>query len=301
MTVHDLKSGITTDRLPDGLNISAALGNFDGVHIGHASLISMLMNPENKGVPSVWYISDLPSKGPLLSTEEDKLDQFGKLGIRYAISENFENIRDLSPDDFFRSVLIDRLNCRTVACGFNFSFGKHASGSASDLERLSDIFGISCMIAPPYMFNGSPVSSSRIRSALSEGDTELAASMLGRRYSISSSVKEGDGIGRDMGFPTVNFELDPAQAFPKPGVYASLCMGMPSVTNIGTRPTVTDGDLMTCETHIIDFSGDIYGKRISVEFIKRLRDERKFNNIEELSEQIERDVKIAGSIISDNT
>ena len=288
MIIHDLRNGSTSDRLPDGLNISVALGNFDGVHKGHLHLLSKL--PELPGEPAVWYFSNFPAKGPLLTVESDKLELFRKAGIRYAVSEEFDSVCEMTPSEFVENVLISKLNCRSVVCGFNFRFGKNASGDANILKTICNENSAECLICPPFEYEGSVVSSSRIRQALSYGDVTLASRLLGRNYSISSSVLKGDGIGKIMGYPTVNLYPDPSLALPKNGVYASLCMGMPSVTNIGVRPTVSDSGTVSCETHIIGYDDDLYGDTIKIEFVCRLRDEVKFPSLDKLIAQISSDV-----------
>ena len=275
--------------------LSLAMGNFDGVHIGHRALISAAVGlaSEEGLLSAVWTFDRNPSGAPVISTHAEKAEIAAALGVRYLIRCRFEEVRGLDAESFVGDILIRRLGVRAAVCGFNHRFGKNGAGTPDLLCRVMRESGGDCRIIDPVYYAGQPVSSSRIRAALAEGKIEAVNAMLGRRFRVCGEVIHGNEIGRTLGFPTLNQRLDPDRAALPDGVYVTRCMGMPSVTNIGSRPTVTASGQVFCETHIIGFDDDLYGKQLEVEFLARIRPERKFASIGELADQLKRDIERA--------
>lgn len=292
------------------------LGNFDGVHIGHAALVEETLRMKEKlssSIPSVraaaLCFSVLPvnyfgnDKIKNLMTLEDKLDTFKAMGLDGVYVCDFGTICSYSPDRFIDEVLFLECNAVGAVCGFNYSFGFKASGNAETLRcRMSEKGFAFSMVEAVSRFNKT-VSSTHIREYISCGDFPSANAMLGRPFSITHKVVHGKNLGIKLGFPTVNHivEASDRQIIPAFGIYATKTVidGLPyvSVTNVGIRPTVSSSGLITVETHLIgegDFS-DLYGKIIKVEFYKKLRDEMKFSSKEELSNAIGQDVSNAKS------
>jgi riboflavin kinase/FMN adenylyltransferase len=232
-----------------------------------------------------------------LTTLRDKLLLFAQMGLEFACVCNFPDIRDLSPEDFI-SLLRNDCNCVGVTCGFNYFFGK---GAAGNISHLREQFGWNRVFVQPEMtLDGMTVSSSRIRACLEQGDTETAEQLLGRPYSLDTNVVHGKRLGRTLGFPTANQYFPAERAIPSRGVYAVLCHTpygtFPGVSNVGIRPTTDSHGRVNCETHIIGMKGDLYGRRIRVEFLSKIRDEQRFNGVEELVAAIRKDAEAAVTI-----
>ena len=273
------------------------LGNFDGVHLGHRQLIKEAVSFKNCRSDvkcGAWLFENLSSKSvsPIFSTEQ-KLEVFAKLGLDYALLADFDSLRSLSPESFVNDVLRAECHCIHAICGENFRFGARASADASDLVSLMDG---NATVVPLFKIDGETVSSTAVRELLKNGEIAKANTLLGDNYCICEPVLHGKALGRKLGFPTVN--QDPPKAFLlKSGIYATRCfvggkryMG---VTNVGLRPTVEDSNAQNVETHIIDFSGDCYGKSVKIEFLSRIRDEMKFSSVDELKDQIAKDIDVA--------
>ncbi|MHC1695407.1 MAG: bifunctional riboflavin kinase/FAD synthetase [Eubacteriales bacterium] len=291
-------------HLRDGMRIekpkSVALGNFDGVHLGHKALLDEVCSGHGQGYAGcVWTFSHhtlsyfRPEGIAQITTLEYKSRLFEKNGIEYTVYDDFERVRDMSASRFVDEVLLYQLSCRMAVCGFHFRFGRRGEGDAALLRSLLEKKGVECRVIPPVMLDGELVSSSHIRRLISVGDMEGAARFLGRPFAICLPVVQGYKLGRTIGFPTINQNFPPEHIIPAGGIYACRCIvdgkEYDGVSNIGYRPTVS-GDSLNCETHIMGFSGDLYGDSIEVSFYKRLRGERKFDSVEELKEQIALDV-----------
>ena len=294
------------------------LGNFDGVHLAHRVLLQEtvrmtrdLSSAEGGLVspgafcfirPTLDYKRNPTGFTPVqvrghLTTLRDKLLLFAQAGLSFACLCNFPDVRDLPPEEFITLLRRD-CHCVGVACGFNYFFGKGASGNTS---HLLDAFGQERVFIQPEMtLDGMTVSSSRIRACLEQGDTETAERLLGRPYSLDTNVVHGKRLGRTLGFPTANQYFPAERAIPARGVYAVFCHtpygSFPGVSNVGIRPTVETYGRVNCETHIIGMKGDLYGKRIRVEFLSKLRNEQKFNGVEELVAAIRRDAESAVAV-----
>lgn len=295
----DLRSGEECKK--PNCKLLLVLGNFDGVHRGHAALIRHATNEAEKidARPGVWCFltppadSILSNAPPHICTLRDKLRLFALEGAEYAVLGDFDELRDLDYVDFIK-LLRDECGCVGTVCSFNFRFGKDGKGTPYMLEES---FGEHAYTVPPVCFDGEPISSSRIRRALLSGDAEYAENMLGRPFFVSGEVVHGKSLGRELGLPTANQRFGEKMLVPKNGIYASMCVidgkEYMAVSNIGCRPTVENDGSFNCETHIMGFSGDIYGKEIRVYLYKKLRDEIKFDSLEELRAAIENDVCLA--------
>ena len=288
MTVYDLRTGSEIGSID--LPVSVALGNFDGLHIGHRELIRQAQCSDMKCC--VFTFSHNPFGAPSIIDIDGKLELLSDMGVDYACVFDFANIKDVDHESFVRDILVGRLNCRRAVCGFNFRFGRNALGNTESLKALMEQSGGEAVVCDAVIYEGETVSSSRIRACLASGDIESANAMLGRSYSVKYRVCHGNGIGRSLGFPTVNQPYEEGAVKLPYGVYVCSCMGYPAVTNFGIRPTVTDKNEPFFETFIIGYQGDLYGEELKVEFRRMIRPEKKFSTYEELSSQIALDVEM---------
>lgn len=219
------------------------------------------------------------------------------------IFADFEALRSLSGDVFFNTVIADGLKPYAVVCGENFRFGKNAAWDSGELKRLADSRGIRAVVLPHFKSYGEPVSSSRIRALIRSGDTVSAAKLLGRLYSVELPVIHGKRLGRTIGHPTINQIIPDGRISPKNGVYgciaeftdnAGVSYRRPGICNIGSRPTVNSNENdITLETHIFDYSGDLYGVSVKLSFVNRIRDEIRFDSLDKLKAQIDLDTEYA--------
>ena len=274
---------------------AVALGTFDGVHVGHAMLIQSLKNRPS-GLPVVVYtFNNIPASYfgadvKKLSTFEEKMERLEKLGVDYVYTVDFNNAVANESQSYFCDFLRDCVHAKMIAAGFNHSFGKGAAGNGSYLEQYGRENGIDVVIVDPVLYDGEPVSSTRIRRELLEGRPEAAKAMLGRPYELSGTVTQGKRLGRKLGFPTVNFYIEEGKLCPKKGVYGTIAtlFGKEyyAVTNVGTRPTVDDGNRVNVETNVIGFTKDAYGERVKLKIELWQRPERRFGSVEELRRQL---------------
>lgn len=283
-------------------NTAVALGNFDGIHIGHQVLIETVVKKSkvNGLIPSVFTFNNHTSKflkensvGRLLSKNR-KIAILEDLDIELLYMVDFnEEIRHLSPEDFVRKILVDRLNTRLVVVGFNFRFGYKGIGDTNALVELGKQFGFDVIVIEQVIISDEVVSSSLIRQLITNGNIKKANKMLGREFIIEGKVIQGKSIGKTLGFPTANLELRCNYITPKFGVYKTYTYYMgkkySSITNVGYNPTFGDNHI-TIETHILNFNGDLYNKDIKVEFEMFIREEMKFNSKEDLILQINKDI-----------
>lgn len=276
-----------------------ALGHFDGFHLGHAAVLATAAAAARElGLPLLVFTfaaADAPKAGPLLSDDGERAGHFAAAGADYAVFAAFSSVSGYTPRAFVREVLTGKLRAALAVTGEDFRFGAGAAGDAALLRTLLRAEGADAVTVPPVTEGGEKISSTRIRRALGRGDLREVTALLGRPYALTHTVLHGRHIGHTIGFPTVNGCILPDRALPAPGVYGT-AVTLPDgrcyrgVTNVGTRPTVGDGDLRL-ETHILDFSGDLYGERVTVAFLHRLRDERRFPSLSALAEQINKDCK----------
>ena len=289
---------------PDDKRTVAALGFFDGVHIGHRLLLQRVREiaAVRSLIPAVFTFSDdartFKPDASRLTDFSEKLELFRKAGIERVYAADFPAFAGYSPERFVSDVLIGALNVDVAVCGFNFRFGARAAGDSEALVRLMREAGGDAEVIAPAILDGTVVSSSAIRAALTEGDVVRAEKMLGRPFSFSGRVEHGRGYGHTEGIPTVNLPIPPHLSVPRRGVYRSRVTfdgkeGYAAVSNVGTRPTF-GGTGINCESYLLDYAGgDLYGRVARVELLGFLRDERKFDSPEELYRQIERDVALA--------
>ncbi len=306
MQIIHCSSGETVSAVPAGAVF--LLGYFDGVHLGHRTLIDRALEcaagkknagdaGENRQVVA-WTFDSLP-KGGILTDNAEKCAFLHEYGVDFAVFEDFESLKDLDGRTFFDDVIVRRHHPSAVVCGYNFRFGRRAAWTSDDLCRFAEESGVDCAVVPHFERNGSPVSSTVIRSLIASGNVREAADMLGRLYSVTLPVVHGHELGRTIGHPTVNQIIPPGRISPSRGVYSCIVeftdksgvrQVKGGVCNIGSRPTVNrDETDVTLETYIFDFSGDLYDVCIKTSFCEKLRDERKFSSVDELAEQIERD------------
>ncbi len=296
MTIYKLPEMTRTDLLERPLAV--ALGNFDGVHRGHRQLLAAVQEvAAHLGcVSAVWTFTSLAKEAaiPALMTPEEKLRVLAGTGVQYAVLEDFGAVRHLTPDTFAEEYLADGLRCAAAVCGFNFRFGKDGAGDASALVQSLGRRGIPVTVVGPVEDDGGVVSSTRIRTAVTAGDMETAARLLGRPFTIRFPVVHGHRLGRTIGVPTVNQEFPAGHIRPARGIYACTCTvdgrTYAAVANVGARPTVSESDRVNCETHILDYEGDLYGRCVEVSFLHRLRDERKFADLSALQAGIQGDI-----------
>lgn len=278
------------------------LGVFDGLHLGHQRIMQTVVERAGEiGVhataitfdPHPRAVLHPDSAPPLLQTLDQRLANFEVLGIEQAIVIPFDKEFASHPaEDFLYEIVHDRLHAKEVYLGRGFAFGKGRGGNIDLLRRLSAELGFYADEVPEVTLRGQRISSSKIRHLLAEGRTNLARRMLGRPYGVEGVIIRGNRRGHTIGFPTANLKPH-NRVIPKFGVYATATLvdgaWRRSVTNIGVRPTFENDAEPSIETFIFDFDGDLYGDVLRVRFLHRIRDERKFNGIEELKAQIQKD------------
>ena len=264
-----------------------AVGTFDGVHLGHREVIRgmdtvLTFDPHPL---AVIHPSALPK---LLQTPNVKRDIIGGLGVQELVNIPFdEEFSRKSHEQFVEEVLIDRLGAVQVSVGENFRFGKGAKG---DSDYLASRPEFDTRVVPLVEVAGETVSSTQIRALVAAGEVDKAAEMLGGPFLLEGVVVEGDGRGRDLGMPTANIVPDDRFAAPGHGVYAAWAHGYPAAVNVGVRPTFDTGRGLLVEAFLIGYEGDLYGETLRIGFIERLRGEKRFDSVEELVEQMHRDV-----------
>ncbi|WP_183677647.1 riboflavin biosynthesis protein RibF [Oceanithermus desulfurans] len=280
--------------LPPGPKV-VAVGSFDGVHLGHQSLLARARAlAAQERLPLLVYTFDPPTKVfmrgvGMLSTLSEKLDLLREQGVDLALAVPFDE--DFAGRD--KAAFLDdlvRLEARRLVVGEDFAFGRGRSGGPADLETVAPTLTV-----PLLDLGGAPVKSTRIRELLEQGDVEAARHLLGRPYGARGIVRQGERLGRRLGFPTANVETAPGKVLPR-GVFAARAWvgerTHPAVVNVGTRPTLGGGALRL-EAHLIGFSGELYGHELRLVFLKKLRDERAFADLEALRAQIARDLEAA--------
>ncbi|MBQ7761754.1 MAG: riboflavin biosynthesis protein RibF [Clostridia bacterium] len=296
MKVYDLKTMQITEIRE---NTVVALGTFDGFHLGHASVFkNAFYEAKKRRAKSVVYtFLDNPKSVAKILTLEEKLDLFKRFGIDYVALDSFEDVKTMSGEDFVSKVLVGQLCVVCACCGFNYRFGSGASKNAQDLKHLLGKVGGSVEISERILIENETLSSTKLRKMIENGQVgEIQAYMP--PYSIYARVEHGKKLGREMGFPTINQSIPQGKVVPKNGVYITECYigedTYPSITNVGVRPTV-DNPLapVNMETHIIGYNGFLYGSYIKVVFREFVRNERKFESLDELKKQIAIDIEKA--------
>ncbi len=299
-----------TDKIaPLNVKTAVAIGYFDAIHRGHRLILDTALDHARRMQlhPAVFTFSmsgkRASGKGKKdLITESAKKKLIAQLGVEYYVSPAFEDICDLSGKQFVEEILSKKcLNAAVVVCGKNFRFGKDRECGVKELTRLCGPYGIQVFAMDPVMLDGDRVSTTRIKAALEKGNIQLVNRLLGYNYSIEGRVTDGNHKARDLGFPTANIVFPKECVLPQKGVYISDTEidgeHYRSVTNIGTRPTLTDDEDSVVETHLIDFKEDIYGFDIKVTLLKFVRPEQKFDSVEDLVEIVKQNIELARTIV----
>ena len=302
MQIHNIQ----LDSQTSVANINLAIGNFDGVHLGHQKIIDELIEYSKIKNCSSAILSFKPHPRQFFSdeyrnfqiiTEEEKIHLLDKQGVDHYFSLLFnENIASMSPKDFITKILIEKLHSKHLIVGYDFKFGKDRKGNVSLLQEQSKILEFDLNIIQPITSNYNAVvySSSRVREFIRDGNMEKANLFLGRNWSMHGTVIKGDRRATAMNFPTAN--LVPGELIhPKKGVYAIRARYIDKwsngIANFGERPTV-DGKRLLLEAHLFEFNQNIYGKELTVEFLTFIREEKKFDNFALLAEQIQKDIQL---------
>ena len=281
---------------------AVALGFFDGLHIGHAAVVSRTLSYQQEGLcPCVFTFTmdgghpAAKSTANALTTERQKEQLLENWGVRLVLCPDFSEFHAMEPESFVDEILVRRLNANAACCGEDFRFGKKAAGDVGQLAALCQARGIRLDVVPPVTFEGERVSSTRIRSLLGEGRVADANRVLGRAFGYDFTVVRGKQLGRKLDSPTINQRLPDGFVPLRHGVYASVSFAggawHPSVTNIGLRPTVEDTTAVNSETYICGFSGDLYGARVEVRLLAFLRPEQRFPSVEALRARIHADAE----------
>jgi riboflavin kinase/FMN adenylyltransferase len=299
------------DDLPDGRTaVVASIGNYDGVHRGHQAILeSAVKRARRLDLPAALITFDphpltivAPDRRPdLVQTRRQKLRSLERTGIEEVLIVRFDSaLAQLEGESFFEDYLLPRYPLAAVHVGRNFRFGKGRRGDAGLLAEIGRRSGFEVESAKAVELDGQTVSSSAVRTAVREGDVALAKRLLGRPFALTGLVARGEARGRELGFPTANLESD-NMLLPRTGVYftevRALAGRHTGMTNVGLRPTF-GGERLSVETHLLDFDQDLYGQRIEVLFLERLRDEQVFDAPTELADQLARDRAAAESFFT---
>ncbi len=289
-------------------NTSVAIGNFDGVHLGHQKILRVLTDEAKKKglLPVVLTFSPHPikvlDKGQIhmLQSLDQRLREIGLFPIHTALILNFDRkLANRTAQDFLENIVLKLLRAQEIIVGENFCFGRNREGCIDTLKKLAQKLSFDVRSIPPVSVGGAVVSSSNIRKLLWEGEIEKAATLLGRSYEIEGEVIKGKSRGKTLGFPTANIQT--SNEITPGGVFLSAIYlegkNYPSLTNIGTCPTFHQKD-RNIETYILHFDADIYGKTIRIRFLKKVRDEINFDSPEALSHQIQKDIQAAEAFFS---
>ncbi|MCJ8153460.1 bifunctional riboflavin kinase/FAD synthetase [Chryseobacterium sp. SSA4.19] len=290
--------------------LALSLGMFDGVHLGHKSIIDELIktgseNNLETAVLTFWphprFVFNPNEDLKLLNTVEEKKFLLEKYGIDHLFLKEFdEEFRNLTGEEFVRQILIEKLHVKYLIIGYDHSFGKNKSGNFELLKKLSAELGFEVEQMEAINIHENNISSTKIRNALLAGDIKRANEMLGYSYSVSGSVVHGKKIGRTIGYPTANIETDSIKLLPKKGAYIVEVFlkdrKYKGMLSIGTNPTV-NGEKLTVEVYILDFNDDIYGEDITVSFRDFLHDEIKFEGLEKLIEKLDEDKKLTEEFV----
>lgn len=281
---------------------AVAIGKFDGFHLGHQKLLRQLETQKSRGLKSVVFtfmpspaafFSDTPIRE--LSTVEEKRKIFAQAGIDYLVEFPFvRETADMEPEVFIEEVLDGMLHAKCVVAGEDVSYGRRGAGDCALLEKMSKKYGYDVAIIDKVLYNENEVSSTFVRKAVKQGDMELVSVLLGAPYHVGGEIIHGEKFGRTLGMPTVNLLPPEEKLLPPKGVYYSyVCMHgrqFPSITNIGTKPTVNDRKRMGVETYLYDFEADVYGEYIDVYLLAYKRPEMRFGSVDKLKAQMQADI-----------
>lgn len=285
---------------------AAALGLFDGVHLGHRAVLGAAAEMAGQGLAPCAFTfppdcaSSKGAAGYIYGEAEKSFILSNAFGIENVLSPPFDDVCGMDGESFAREIIRGEMNAAIVFCGKDFRFGRGASCGTAELAAFGEKYGFDVKTVDDVFYGGERVSSTAIRSLIEKGDVRKAGILLGEPYMILKNVEKGAAIGRTIGFPTINQLFDKGRLVPAFGVYASRTyIGgecYPSVTNIGVKPTVDYGGAPLAETHICGFSGDLYGKLLRVSLTDFIRPEMKFSSLDELREQIDSDIMTAAEL-----
>ncbi len=286
---------------------AVAVGSFDGVHVGHRAMIKTLVDESKRlGVPSAVFTfdsDDNPKFGAkLLALPEKKKELLFSLGVDIVLSAPFSTVKLMTASDFAENILFGMLGAKSIVCGYDFRFGNDRKGDVELIKRILSPKGVEVITQSAVCDEGTPVSSTCVRSLISNGGVARANKLLQRKYSFSGTVVSGAKLGRELGFPTINQKIPESLVMPKFGVYAVECLlggeRYSGVANVGVKPTCGDGCQPICETFLFDYSGDCYGSEAETFFVEFIREEKKFSSLSELRSQVERDKLTAKEVLS---
>lgn len=274
---------------------AVALGKFQGLHRGHMLLLDKIISLKNEGLTSVVFTINVPSAQSIYLPEE-RFAILEKCGVDVAVECDFsESFASMSPETFVRDILVDRLHAAYVVVGEDFKFGYNRKGTVDRLVQFGIKYGFRVIAFEKLRVDDEVVSSSFLRTLIERGDLEHVSRYMGRDYSLTGIVAQGKQLGRTIGFPTVNLYPPAEKMLPPAGVYETQLYidgeSYQGITNIGDNPTVDNDGRLRVETHIIDYSGDLYGKKLTVFFKRFIRREIKFHSVDELKKQIATDKK----------
>jgi len=278
--------------------LALAIGNFDGMHLGHQALLKYLIevSKTKKLTPAVMTFEPHPREfftpfnaPDRLSNLREKLERFEALGVEKVFVCAFNrHFATISAQDFMQNILREKLNVNSILVGEDFRFGAKRAGTTVDFKAS----GFDLISMPQVNLSGKRVSSTRVRNALAIGDLQAASQLLGRHYSISGKVVHGAQRGRELGFPTANIHMRHERPAIK-GVYAVKLDGLNAIANLGVRPTISGVPKLLLEVHVLDFDNDLYGKHVHVEFMHKIREEKKFESLDALKAHIAKDIDVA--------
>ena len=277
---------------------AVALGYFDGLHLGHRAVIAAAA--EQRDLKPAVFTFNCDTTLPKFRSPEDiisfenKCELLSEMGVEYVYAPDFAAVCTLTDEDFVKKILRETLNAGYACCGRNFRFGLGGHGTPEILTALGAKYGIRVEIIDDVCLDGEMISSSHIRKLIRMGEIEQANRLLGYELQFKLPVVHGNKLGRTLNFPTINQILPETNVMPRFGVYSSFVNfhgeHYRGITNIGIRPTIENSRGVICETHILDFNGDLYGENVTVALYKFIRPERKFANTDELKAQIEQDI-----------
>lgn len=279
---------------------AVTIGKFDGVHKGHRKLFETVLSVKEQGLAAcgVSFFPETSAESRVIYSKEEQAAVAKAMGMDVLLQITLtEAVRSMEPEAFVKEILCDRLRAKLLVTGEDFRFGKDRAGDVALLRMLSGEYGYRLICVPKVEEGGARVSSTRIRKLLSEGAMEEANALLGQPYFVQGTVVHGKQLGRNLGLPTANVLPGKEKLLPSYGVYATRTKVedkiYSGVTNVGLRPTVKDEKVVSVETFLMDFSGELYGKTVTTEFLHFIRPEKRFSSLEDLAEAMEKDKKEA--------
>lgn len=283
---------------------AVTIGKFDGFHLGHQSLLSAVLREKSRGLAScvVSFSTTVDAARSVIYTKEEQRKLCETMGIdvlaEYPLDES---LREMSAEQFVSEILCKRLQAKVIVAGEDFRFGKNRTGDIALLTALEERYGYRTVCVPKVKDADVRISSTRIRELLGDGKVAEAKELLGRPYAVFGEVMHGKKLGRTLGFPTMNLIPAEEKLLPVYGVYVTKTkvdgQWIDGITNIGLRPTVDADNRVSVETHLFEYTNDLYGKQVEVQFLEFLRPERKFSDIEELKNAMQEDFSNAKAIL----